>query len=165
MSKITIRYQKVSDAKRFYEILSNPNFIYFPAKPKSVADEKKWLQNNPKRRKNNSEWNYTVLCDNQIVGTVGIKVNPRRKYIGEIGYFLDENFWNKGIMTKAVRLAEKEGFKKIGLTRIEILMQPKNKASEKVAIKCGYTKEGLLKKAIVGTDGKKKDALLYAKVL
>lgn len=165
MAKITIRYQEISDAKKFYEILSNPNFVYLTAKPKSIEDEEKWLKDNPKRRENNSEWNYTVLYDDQIVGTVGIKVNPHRKYIGEIGYFLDENFWGRGITTEAIRLAEKEGFEKIGLTRIEILMQPENKASEKVAVKCGYLKEGLLKKALEGTDGKKKDALLYAKVL
>src|SRR5680860_224834 len=114
MAKITIRYQEISDAKRFYEILSNPNFIYFTVKPKSIEDEEKWLKDNPKRRENNSEWNYTVLYDDQIIGTVGIKINPHRKYIGEIGYFLDENFWGKGITTEAVRLAEKEGFEKIG---------------------------------------------------
>lgn len=165
MSKITIRYQKVSDAKKFYEILSNPSFIYFTVKPKSVGDEEKWLKDNLKRRKNNTEWNFTILYDNQIVGAVGIKINIHRKYIGEIGYFFDEDYWGKGIATEAVKLAEKEGFNKLGLTRIEILMQPENKASEKVALKCGYEKEGLLKKAIEGTDNKKKDALIYAKVV
>lgn len=165
MPKISIRYQLVSDAKRFYEILNNPNFIFFTAKPKTVRDEKNWLRGNAKRRKDSTEWNYTILYDNQIVGAVGIKINFHRKYIGEIGYFLDENFWGKGITTSAVRLTEKECFGKIGLSRIEILMQPKNKASEKVAIKCGYKKEGLLKKVIRGADGEKKDALLYAKVL
>jgi ribosomal-protein-alanine N-acetyltransferase len=165
MSKITIRYQKVSDAERFFEILSNPHFIYFSAKPKSVEDEKKWLKNNPKRRKNNTEWNFTILYDNLIVGAVGIKINTHRKYIGEIGYFIDENYWQKGIATQAVKLIEKEAFNKLGLTRIEILMQPENKASEKVALKCGYIKEGLLKKALEGTDGKKKNALIYAKTL
>jgi len=44
-------------------------------------------------------------------------------------------------------------------------MQPANKASEKVAIKNGYHKEGLMKKAIKGKDGKMKDGYLYAKVL
>lgn len=165
MTKIIIRYQKVSDARRFYEILSNPNFIYFTAKPSSVEDEEKWLQENPKRRKNNSEWNYTILCNDSIVGAIGIKINSHRRYIGEIGYFIDEHYWGRGIVTEAVRLVEKEGFNKLELTRIEILMQTENKGSEKVAVKCGYKKEGLLKKAIVGTDSKKKDALLYAKVL
>jgi [ribosomal protein S5]-alanine N-acetyltransferase len=165
MSKISIRYQRVNDAKRFYEILSNPNFIFLTAKPKSINDERKWLEKNSKRRKDNSEWNYTILYNNKIVGAVGVKINSHRTFIGEIGYFLDEAYWGKGITTKAVKLVEKEGFKKLGLARIEILMQPKNKASERVAIKCGYKKEGLLKKSISGTDGKKKDALLYAKAL
>ncbi|MDO8529399.1 MAG: GNAT family N-acetyltransferase [bacterium] len=165
MSKVAIRYQKISDAKRFYEILNNPNFIYFNVRPQSVEDEKKWLRGNPERRKNNSEWNYAILYDNKPIGAVGIKINSHRKYIGEIGYFLDEKYWGKNITTEAVKLAEKEGFGKFGLTRIEILMQPENKGSEKVAIKCGYKKEGLLKKAVEGTDGKKKDVLIYAKVL
>lgn len=165
MPKISTRYQRTSDAKRFYEILSNPNFIYFAAKPKSIADERKWLKTNPDRRKNKIEWNYAVIYENKIVGAVGIKINGSRKYIGEIGYFLDENFWGNGIITEAVKLVEKEGFGKLKLTRIEILMQPENKASKKVAEKCGYKKEGLLKKALMGTDGKKKDALLYAKVV
>jgi ribosomal-protein-alanine N-acetyltransferase len=165
MPKITIRYQKVIDAKRFYEILNNPNFVFITAKPKTIQEEKDWLKNNPAWRKNNAVWNYSILFDNLVVGAVGIKINSHRKFIGEIGYLLDENYWGQGIATKAVKLVEKEGFEKLGLTRIEIIMQPENKASEKVALKCGYKKEGLLKKAIDGNDGKKKDALIYAKVL
>jgi len=44
-------------------------------------------------------------------------------------------------------------------------MQPANKASEKVAIKNNYKKEGLMKKIIKTKDGKMEDAYLYAKVL
>ncbi len=165
MNKITIRYQRVSDAKRFYEILNNPNFIYFPVRVTSIEDEKKFLKTNPGLRKANKEWNYTVLLDGKVVGAVGIKINSHRDFIGEIGYFLDEKYWGRGIIPKAVKLAEKEGFKKLGLTRIEILMQPENKASEKVAVKCGYLKEGLMKKAVRNIKGKKTDVLLYAKTL
>jgi [ribosomal protein S5]-alanine N-acetyltransferase len=164
MPKISIRFLKLSDAKRLYEILNNPNFIYFNVKPKSIEDEKKWLGKNIKRGKDVLNWHYGILYGGKLVGGIGININPRRKFIAEIGYFLDEAFWGKGIMTKAVKLVEKEGFKKFGLSRIEILMKPENKASEKVAIKNGYKKEGLLKKAVMGRDGKKKDAWLYAKV-
>lgn len=44
-------------------------------------------------------------------------------------------------------------------------MQPANTASEKVAIKNGYKKEGLMKKAVRNKEGKMKDVYLYAKVL
>ena len=43
-------------------------------------------------------------------------------------------------------------------------MNPDNRASERVAIKAGYKKEGLMKKVLLTADGKKKDAYLYAKV-
>lgn len=163
MPKVTIRYQQLSDAQRFYEILNNPNFIYFSAKPESAKDEKKFLWKNPKKRKNNLEYNYSILFNGKIVGGVGIKINQHRKYIGEIGYFIDEVYWKRGIATEAVKLVEETGFNRLGLKRIEILMNPKNKASEKVAKKCGYKKEGLLRKIIKRSDSKMDDALIYAK--
>jgi [ribosomal protein S5]-alanine N-acetyltransferase len=163
--QIKLRLQKVSDAKRFYDILSNPNFKYLNANPKSVADEKKWLRENPSRRKNNTGWNYAILIDGKVFGAIGIMINFHRKHIGEIGFFLDEKYWGKGIVSNAVKLAEEICFKKLKLTRIEIIMQPENIGSKKVAVKNGYLKEGRIKKVVRGRDGKMKDCFLYAKVL
>jgi len=85
IAKITIRPQSVRDAKRFFDILSNPNFIYFTGKPKSVEDEIAFLKTNPRLRKKNIEWNYSILVDGYVVGAVGIKINQQRPFIGEIG--------------------------------------------------------------------------------
>ncbi|MFA6514063.1 MAG: GNAT family protein [Patescibacteria group bacterium] len=165
MPKVTIRYQLIKDARRFFEILNNPNFIYFPTSVNSVAEEKKILKENAQKRKDNISWNYSILYGNQLVGGIGVRINRTRPYAGEIGYFVDEKYWGKGISTQAVKLAEQEGFKKLGLNRIEIIMRPENKASEKVAIKNGYKKEGRMKKAIKDKNGMMRDALLYAKTL
>ena len=165
MPKIKLRPQKVSDAKRFYEILNNDSFIFFGARPKSIADERIWLSGNAKRRKENTGCNYAVLYGEKIVGGIGVKINFHRKYVGEIGYFIDEKYWGKGIASRAVKLAEVICFNKLKLKRIEILIQPANKASEKVAIKNGYLKEGRMRKAINGKNGEIKDCYLYAKVL
>ncbi|MDX9970398.1 MAG: GNAT family N-acetyltransferase [Candidatus Gracilibacteria bacterium] len=162
---IKLRPQKISDAKRFFEILNNPNFTYFSVKPKSLEEEKNWLADNPKRIKENTERNFTIMFNGKIVGAIGVKINFHRKYIGEIGYFLDETYWGKGITTQAVKLIEYICFNKLSLKRLEILMQPENIASEKVAIKNNYLKEGLLKKVIQDKDGSMKDCFLYAKVL
>lgn len=162
---IKIRLQKTTDAQRFYEILNNSNFTHFNARPKSVEDEKEWLKENSKRIKNNTEWNYTIINGEEIIGAIGVKINSHRDYIGEIGYFLDEKFWGQGIVSQAVKLIEDICFKKLKLTRLEIVMQPENKGSEKVAIKNKYLKEGLLKKILKHKDGVMKDCFLYAKVL
>jgi len=165
MWKIEIRLQEISEAKRFYEILSNPNFIYFSANPKSVEDEENWLKESYKSLADWSQYNYTVLYDGEIAGWIWVKINAHRKYIGEIWYFIDEKFWWKGITTEAVKLLEKKCFSDLKLERIEIVMQPENIASEKVAIKAGYIKEWLLKKVLKDREGNLKDAYLYAKVL
>ena len=164
MPRVEIRFPKTKDAKKLYEILSNPNFIYFNARPKSAAEEKEWIMTTSQKRKDNFEWNYVVTYAGLVVGAVGLKINQHRKYIGEIGYFIDEAYWGKGIASQAVKLVEKQGFNKLGLRRIEILMQPENKASEKVAVKNSYQKEGLLRKTVKAKDGKMKDAYIYAKV-
>ena len=163
MVNIKIRPQKVSDAKRFYDILNNDNFIYFGVDLKSVEDERKYLRKNAKKRKDNFEYNYAIILDKKVVGACGIKIDQHSPYIGEIGYFVDENHWGKGIATKSVELLEKIAFNKLKLKRTEILMNPKNTASEKVAIKHGYKKEGLMKKKVLVL-GKYHDALLYAKI-
>ncbi|MFA6525652.1 MAG: GNAT family protein [Patescibacteria group bacterium] len=164
MSKITIRKQKVSDAKRFYEILNNPNFIYFSVCPKSIEAEREFLRQNVDRRKRNYAYNYSILYNGKLVGGCGIKIDQQREFIGEIGYFLDEAYWGKGITTKAVKLLEKIGFKELGLKRITIIMNTKNTGSQKVAIKCGYKKEGTMHKALKYKN-KLHDAYLYAKVV
>ena len=107
MPKIELRRQRISDAKRFYEILINPNFVYWAAKPESTEDERKFLKGNALRSKRNLQHNFAILFDGQTVGGCGIKVDQHRTYIGEIGYFVDEKFWGRGIATEAVRQLEK----------------------------------------------------------
>ena len=155
----------VKDAADFFQILKNPNFIYFFVNVDSLAEEKAMLKKNTERRRNNESYNYTFLYKNKVVGGGGVRINHTRPYIGEIGYFLDEKYWGRGLTTAAVKLMEQEGFNKLGLSRIEILMRPENKASEKVAIKNGYKKEGRLKKVIKDREGRLHDAFIYAKVL
>lgn len=162
MPKVKIQPQRVSDAKRFYEILKNPNFTFLRTKVGSVADEVKFLRKNTKKRRKNIEYNYTIIFDENIVGGCGIKINQNRKFIGEIGYFVDEEYWGKGIAVRAVKKLEKLGFQKLKLKRIEIIMDVRHKASEKVAIKRRYKKEGVMRKAIENS-GRYFDAYLYAK--
>ncbi|GAI10613.1 unnamed protein product, partial [marine sediment metagenome] len=90
-------------------------------------------------------------------------IDQHRTFNGEIGYFVDQVCWGKGIATQAVKKLERIGFDELNLERIEIFTDIRHKASEKVAIKCGYKKEGVMRKAIK-TGKSYYDAFLYAKV-
>ena len=164
MMKIEIRPQRVSDAKKFLEILSNPHFIYFPAKPKTLEEEKSFLRLNREKRKNNVEFNFSIIYDGSLVGGIGIRIDQVRPYIGEIGFFIDESYWGKGIATSAVKRLEAFISSNLKIYRLITIMAKENKASEKAVIKSGFQKEGVLKKALLVED-RWYDCYLYAKIL
>ena len=62
---------------------------------------------------------------------------------GHIGYWIDQNYANRGYMTSAVNMVTDFAFSELALHRIEINIRPENEPSIRVAQKCGYTFEGL----------------------
>jgi ribosomal-protein-alanine N-acetyltransferase len=162
--KIEIRPQRVYDARRFFEILSNPNFTYFPAKPKSIEEEKKFLRLNSDKIKNKSEFNFSIIFNRVHVGAIGLRIEQSRPYIGEIGYFIDEKYWGKGITTQALIQLEKFILGNLNLHRLEIRMAKENKASQRIAVKGGYKKEGIMREMLC-VEGKWYDCYVYAKLI
>ena len=161
---ITLRRQEMSDAQRFFEILHEHNFEFFNTVVNSVEEQEAFLRKNDEKIKNNTEHNFAILLDEELIGGCSIKIRKHKAFIGEIGYFLEEKHWGKGYTTKAVKELERIGFEELGLHRIEICMNPNNLASEKVAIKTGYEKEGLMKGSYFNRRIQEYEShLLYAK--
>lgn len=162
MKEIKIRNQSVRDAFRFCEILNNPNFVHFSVASPSLEEEIEFLKANARKRNRNFEYNYSILLNDLVIGAIGLRINQHQKFIGELGYFIDEDYWNRGYATSAVRIVEKIGFRELNLTRIEVPIIPGNTASIRVAEKCGYQKEGLLKQRLF-IRNRFEDACLFAK--
>ena len=163
MSKVQLRFMEMSDAERLFEILTNPNFTHFGSTPKTMEEELNWLKGVAQGIADGTSYSYAIIFDGELVGGIGVKIFAHRTYVGEIGYFLDEKLWGQGIVVEAVKLLEENCFSNFGLTRLEAVMQPENIASEKVAIKSGYHKEGFLKNVLKDREGNLKDVYLYAK--
>lgn len=81
----------------------------------------------------------------------------------EIGYFIGEPYWNKGIATVAVDLITEYGFGVLGLVRIHTGVFDYNPSSQRVLEKCGFRKEGVFRKAIL-KEGKIRDEIRFAKI-
>ncbi|MGV8169373.1 MAG: GNAT family N-acetyltransferase [Candidatus Nanoarchaeia archaeon] len=161
--KITLRPQKLSDAKRFYEILSAEGYPFFSV-PESLESEKKYMKDMANKiKKFGLNRDYAIIYEGEVVGGCGVKIDFHRRFIGELGYFIDKEYWGRGIATESVRQLEKICFNELKLKRIEIRMNTQNCPSERVAIKAGYVKEGELKKAF-NVNGKFADNFVYAKV-
>jgi [ribosomal protein S5]-alanine N-acetyltransferase len=81
----------------------------------------------------------------------------------EIGYFIGEPYWYKGIATIAVNLIVDYGFSILGIARIHTGVFEYNLASQRVLEKCGFVKEGVLKKSVFKKN-RLWDEVRYAKI-
>jgi ribosomal-protein-alanine N-acetyltransferase len=98
------------------------------------------------------------------VGSIGLRLQADvYRRTAEIGYWLAEPYWGRGIMTEAVRAIAEYGFTTFEIARIEADVFARNVASARVLEKAGFTLEGVLRNRIT-KDGGTMDALLYAVV-
>ena len=93
---------------------------------------------------------FAIEIDGKAVGAVGIipqDPNDVYRYSAELGYWLGEPYWGKGLMTEIVRLFVKEAFQRFNFWRIYAGVYHNNPASMRVLEKAGFTREGVLRKA------------------
>lgn len=124
---------KISNNKNISDNLRNA----FPS-PYSIEDAKLFIAS----AINSKDLIYKITVDGKLAGCISVsKKDDIYEKTGELGYFLDQKFWNKGIMTKAISLILPEAFDSLDVIRIEAVPMGKNKASQRVLEKSGFTRE------------------------
>ena len=105
-----------------------------------------------------------IIVDGEIVGTISIeqKDDVYRKD-SEIGYYLLQEVYSKGIMSEAVRQICEIAFETLDIIRITGLVYEPNIASRKVLEKNGFLLEGKMEKAVIKNNNFF-DLCIYGKV-
>jgi RimJ/RimL family protein N-acetyltransferase len=94
--------------------------------------------------------NLTIAVDGKAVGSIGIVLHTDIERItAELGYFIGENYWNRGIMTEAVKQMTEYAFAYFPLRKIYATPFDFNTASQKVLEKAGFEREAILKQAAI----------------
>ena len=107
---------------------------------------------------------FAIANDDEAIGSIGLMPGEDvHRFTAEMGYWLAEPFWNKGIMSEAVIRFVDFAFEKIELNRIFAEPYINNTASVRVLEKAGFVLEGILRANVV-KDGKVLDQFLYAKI-
>jgi ribosomal-protein-alanine N-acetyltransferase len=87
-----------------------------------------------------------VCVDGKAVGSIGVfPGGDVYRKSAELGYWLGEEFWNRGIMTAAVKQICKEAFERFDIVRIYAEPYAHNLGSRKVLEKAGFSLEGVMK--------------------
>jgi len=148
---VTLRKWKKSDVDALAKIANNKNIAdnlrdMFPY-PYKKKDAKNWIENVKKQEVANS---YCIEVDGQVAGSIGFfqKEDVYRKNI-EIGYFIGEEFWGRGVGTEAIRQALGYIENNFDAVRIYAEVFEHNIASMKVLEKNGFHLEGIREKAVI----------------
>lgn len=103
-----------------------------------------------------------IEIDGKAAGSIGVfPQSDIHCKNAEMGYWLAEEYWGRGIMTEVIKEMVKYGFQTFDITRIFARPFGINKASQRVLEKAGFVKEACLPDALF-KNGVYMDELIYA---
>lgn len=108
------------------------------------------------------ETNFAISTETELIGTIGFKLfEGVHCKTAELGYWLGEPYWGKGIMTEAARAMTGYMFTNHDFVRIQAAVFESNPGSARVLEKAGYTYEARLRKHVYKNETMQ-DLLIFA---
>ncbi len=115
--------------------------------PYSAAHADRWIQT---ATSTSPPTQLAIEVQNDAVGGIGLRLGQDvYRRTAELGYWLGEPFWGRGIMTEAVQAFTEYAFATFDLCRIAARVFEGNTSSQRVLDKAGFRLEGRCRKAAV----------------
>jgi RimJ/RimL family protein N-acetyltransferase len=110
------------------------------------------------------ERSFALQHGDEAVGALGFQIGVDISRVSaEIGYWVGESFWGRGLATRAVGAITDWAFSEYRLTRVFAMVFAYNAPSIRVLEKAGFQKEGILRRSAM-KNGVVLDQVMYAKV-
>jgi len=164
-SGVNLRPWKTEDAPDLAAAINNKNVLDnlrdgIPS-PYTQQDAVEYITGALNAEKD-SQYAFAITYDGKVVGSICVfrKDNVHR-FTAELGYYIAEPYWGKGIMTDAIRQICDFVFESTDIIRIFAEPYASNTASCRVLEKSGFQLEGLLRQNAV-KNGISMDMKMYA---
>lgn len=99
--------------------------------------------------------------EHKVLGCASLYSLNREQATAVVGYWLSPQARGRGVASAAVRLLAQWGFTTLALARIELTCAPDNDASQRVAARCGYVREGVMRSQLAFKGGRR-DTMLFS---
>ena len=104
---------------------------------------------------------FAITENGRVVGSIGLGIHERFRN-GHIGYWCAREARGRGLTTRALRLLSRYALEELRLERLELITDPDNRASQRVAEKVGYKREGVLRSHLLHPDGRRRDSMMFS---
>jgi RimJ/RimL family protein N-acetyltransferase len=110
------------------------------------------------------ERSFAMDYAGEAVGGIGFQIGVDiARVSAEIGYWLSESFWSRGLTTRAVQAASEWALDAYKVSRVFAVVFSHNTASIRVLEKAGFQQEGILRRSAI-KNGEILDQVMYAKI-
>ena len=163
--RLILRPLRMSDARDMYAYARDPEVsrhVLWSAHT-SIFETRAFLRSAIRQYRRGEPGSFAIehKADGRMIGTVGYMWVSGEYRSAEVGYSLSREYWNRGIMTEALRAVVAFGFDKMNLNRIEAQHETDNPASGRVMAHVGMRYEGTLRQRLKNK-GRFVDVAVYA---
>lgn len=143
---LVLRDYREDDADRLVELANNEEVSRymidtFPY-PYTAQDARWWIEEGCRGP---GMVTKVIEVDGSFVGSVGLtRQTGWRSHLAEVGYWLGEPYWGRGVATSALRIMCGHAFAELGIHKLFAPVLAPNTASMQVLRKCGFNKVGVL---------------------
>ena len=144
-ARLTLRRFTPEDAEAMYETWANDERVtrYLTWEPhRSPAETRQLLECWRTAYDDPRTYNWAMEFEGHLIGNVSVVHLDEQSEYADLGYCMGYAYWNRGLMTEAVKAVIDYLFEEVGVNRVGIVHATKNPASGRVAQKCGGTYEG-----------------------
>ncbi|HPF86524.1 MAG TPA: GNAT family protein [Candidatus Limiplasma sp.] len=163
--RLVLRPAQMKDAQDLYDYSKDPEvarFVLWDAH-RSIRETRSVLRHMIRDYHYAPPFTYVIELkeENRVIGTIGLMNVNRLHRSAEVGYSLSRAYWNRGIMSEALKGMLGFCFDTMEFNRIEAQHEVENPASGAVMRHAGMRHEGTLRKRIYNK-GRFRDVELYA---
>ncbi|HEU5214001.1 MAG TPA: GNAT family N-acetyltransferase [Gaiellaceae bacterium] len=146
-------------------MLDDPDSLRFTRIPEPVPTgfAQTWLERYEEGRRDGSREAFAIVDDGgEFLGIAVVPAIDRATRTAELGYVVAPGARGRGVATEALRQLTAWAFE-LGMLRLELLISVDNAASKKVAERCGYVREGVLRSAYF-KQGRREDTEIWSRL-
>ena len=120
-------------------------WLSFVDRMQTIEFAENFVKGTIQRNKDGNEFAFVITKNRMVIGRIGVyKIDSQNK-IGEIGYWIIDDFQGKGIVTKSCKAIINFCFTELQLNRIEIKCGTENFKSKTIPEKLNFKKEGVIR--------------------
>jgi ribosomal-protein-alanine N-acetyltransferase len=164
---LLLRPWRLEDVPRVTEACQDPEIPRWTAvipQPYTQEDARSWIEQTIRDWDRHAEAAFAITHaeTGEVLGAIGLNLQRHFGLQSSIGYWVAKEARGRGVATAALRLVARWALEDLGLPRVQLVTDPENEASRRVAEKAGFLQEGLLRRYIEARGRGRRDCLMFS---